>query len=161
MCVTIWAKSLIESWCETQWYSYTNFDCSLSQLYLPETAVVLKHKEYRHALYTVKPNMCIICRNDCLCWLFLVTVDIIRDWLPQVTELPFYVGIELGCSTAPCTVFLQPYDKKTRSFRVLFMVSRLNAYSEWIWSMGTLIIYHMYLFWHDQVWRHRLRRMGW
>ena len=35
--------------------------------------------------------MCIIYRmmNYCLCWLFLVTVDIIRDWLPPVTELPF------------------------------------------------------------------------
>ena len=35
--------------------------------------------------------MCIIYRmmNYCLCWLFLFTVDIIRDWLPPVTELPF------------------------------------------------------------------------
>ena len=42
--------------------------------------------------------MCIIyiMGNDCLCWLFLVTVDIIRDWLPQVTELPFCKGIEFG-----------------------------------------------------------------
>ena len=27
-------------------------------------------------------------------------------------------------------------------------------------NLGTLIEYHMYLFWHDQVWRHRLRHMG-
>ena len=54
-----------------------------------------------------------IMRNDYLCWLFLVTVDIIRDWLPQVTELPFCTGIELGRYTAPSPVFSQPYDKKT------------------------------------------------
>ena len=59
--------------------------------------------------------MCIIyiMRNDCLCWLFLVTVDIIRDWLPHVTELLFYTGIELGRCTAPSIVFSQPYGKKT------------------------------------------------
>ena len=34
-------------------------------------------------------------------------------WLPQVTELPFCAGIELGRSTAPNTVFSQPYGKKT------------------------------------------------
>ena len=28
-------------------------------------------------------------QNDCLCWLFLVAVDIIRDKLPQETEMPF------------------------------------------------------------------------
>ena len=111
--------------------------------------------------YRVTPNMCIIyiMRNGCLCWLFLVTVDIIRDWLPQVTELPFCTGIELGRCTAPNTVFSQPYGKK-RSSGVLFMASRVNAYSEWIWCTGTLITYHMYLFWHYQVWRHRLRHMG-
>ena len=53
-----------------------------------------------------------IMRNGCLCWLFLVTVDIIRDWLPQVTELPFCTGIELSSCTAPSTVFSQPYGKK-------------------------------------------------
>ena len=105
--------------------------------------------------------MCIICRmrNALLCWLFLVTVDIVRDWLPQVTELPFCTGIELGRCTAPSTVFSQPYGEK-RLFGVLFMVSRVNAYSEWIWCTGTLITYHIYLFWHDQVWRHRLRHIG-
>ena len=88
--------------------------------------------------------MCIIykMRNDCLCWLFLVTVDIIRDWLPQVTEVPFCAGIELGRCTAPSTVFSQPYGEK-RSFGVLFMVSWVNTYSEWIWCTGTLIIYHI------------------
>ena len=57
--------------------------------------------------------MCIIYRmkDDCLCWLFLVTVDIIRDWLPQVTELPFCASIELGRCSAPSTVFSQPYAK--------------------------------------------------
>ena len=55
--------------------------------------------------------MCIIyiMGNDCLCWLFLVTVDIIRDWLPQVTELPFCTCIEMD----RCTVFSQSYGKKT------------------------------------------------
>ena len=59
--------------------------------------------------------MCIMymMRYDCLYWLFLVTVDIIRDWLPQATELPFCTGIELGRCTAPSTVFSQPYGKKT------------------------------------------------
>ena len=63
------------------------------------------------------PNMCIIyrMRNDCLCWLFLVTIASIRDWFPQVTKLPFCVGIELDRCTAPSTVFSQPYGKK-RSF---------------------------------------------
>ena len=89
--------------------------------------------------------MCIIyrMRNDCICWLFLVTVDIIRNWLPKVTELPFCKGIELGHCTAPSTVFSQPIGKKTRSFGVIFMVSRVNAYSEWIWCTGTLITYHI------------------
>ena len=59
--------------------------------------------------------MCIIyiMRNDCLCWLFLVTADTIRDWFPQGTELPFCTGIELGRGTAQSTVFSQPYGKKT------------------------------------------------
>ena len=35
-------------------------------------------------------------RNDCLCWLFLVTVDIMMGWLPQVTELPFLCGYWTG-----------------------------------------------------------------
>ena len=61
--------------------------------------------------------------------MFLVTVDIIKDWLSQVTELPFCVGIELGRCTAPSTVVSQPYGKKKRSFVVLFMVSIVNAYS--------------------------------
>ena len=88
--------------------------------------------------------MCIIyrIRNDCLRWLFLVTVDIISDWLPQVTELPFCTGIELGHCTAPSTVFSQPYGKKG-SLGVLFMVSRVNVYSDWIWYTGTLITYHI------------------
>ena len=41
--------------------------------------------------------------------LLLVTVDIIRDWLPQVTELTFCAGIELGRCTAPSNVFSQTY----------------------------------------------------
>ena len=55
--------------------------------------------------------MCIIYRmkHGFLCWLFLVTADIIKDWLPQVTELPFCAGIELGRCTAPSTMFSQPY----------------------------------------------------
>ena len=120
--------------------------------------MALKHQEYSH---TLPPNICINykMRNVCLCRLFPVTVDIMRDWLLQVTELPFCAGIELGRCTAPGTGFSQPYGKK-RSFGVLFMVSRVNAYSEWIWCIGTLITYHMYLFWHDQVGRHRLRHMG-
>ena len=42
--------------------------------------------------------MCIIyiMRNDYLCWLFLVTVDIIRDCLPQVTKLSFCTGYWTG-----------------------------------------------------------------
>ena len=160
LCVTFGAKSLNESWCQTQ-DGYTNFDCSLSQPHLPETAVALKNQKYSHTFYRVTPNMCIIyrMRNGCLCWLLLVTVDIIKDWLPQVTELPFCAGVELGHCAAPSTLFSQPYSIK-RSFGVLFMVSRVNAYSEWIWCTGTLITYHMYLFRHDQVWRHRMRHMG-
>ena len=44
-------------------------------------------------------------RNDCLCWLFLVAVDIIRDLLPQVNELTFCAGIVLGRCIVPSTVF--------------------------------------------------------
>ena len=51
-------------------------------------------------------------KSDCLCSLFLVTIDIIGDWLPQVTDLPFCRGITLDRCTAPGTVFLQPYGKK-------------------------------------------------
>ena len=46
-------------------------------------------------------------------WVFLATVDTISGWLPQVTELPFCAGIELGRSIAPSTVFSQQYGKKT------------------------------------------------
>ena len=81
--------------------------------------------------------MCIIYKmsNECLCWLFLVTVDIIRDWLPQVTELPLCVGIELG-RTKYCVE--QSYGTE-RTFGVLFMVSRENIYSEFIWCTRTLV----------------------
>ena len=61
-------------------------------------------------------------------------------------ELPFCAGFELGSFTAPSTVFSQPYAKN-RWFGVLFMVSSVNAFSERIWCTGTLITYHMYLFW--------------
>ena len=37
------------------------------------------------------------------------------------------------------------------------MVSRIKAPSEWIWCTWPLKTYHMYLFWHDHVCRHRLR----
>ena len=79
--------------------------------------MAFKHQEYSHTFYKVKPNMCIIyiMRNGCLCWLLLVTVNIIRDWLPQVTELPLCAGIELGRCTTPSTVFSQPLWQK-RSF---------------------------------------------
>ena len=85
------------------WYDSTNFDRSLSHSHLTETAVALKHQEHSRTFYRVTPNMCINyrMRNDCLWWLFLVTVDIIRDWLPQGTELPFCAGVELGRCTAP------------------------------------------------------------
>ena len=52
-------------------------------------------------------------RNDCLCWLFLVTVDIFRDMLLQVIELPFCACIVLGHCSAPITVFSQPHGKNT------------------------------------------------
>ena len=52
-------------------------------------------------------------RNDCLCSLFLITVDTIRGWLPQVTASPFCAGIELGRNTAQSTAFSHPYGKKT------------------------------------------------
>ena len=125
LCVTFWAKSLNESWCQTQWYGYTNFDRSLSQLHLPETVVALKHQEFSHTFYRLTPNMCIIyrMRNDCLCWLFLVTFDIIRDWLPQLTKLHFCVGIELGRCTTPALCFTTIWQK--RSFGPLYGFKRL------------------------------------
>ena len=57
--------------------------------------------------------MCMIytMRNYCLCWLFLVAVDIIRDQLPQVTVLHFCAGIILWRCTAPSTVFSQQFGK--------------------------------------------------
>ena len=117
---------------------------------------------YLH-FYRVTPNICIIyrTRNDCLCWPFLVTVDIIRELLLRVTELPFCAGYCTG--SLYCTkycVFTTICKKKTWSFGVLFRVSRVNAQLEWTWCTGTLITYHMYPFWHDQVWRHRLHHMG-
>ena len=100
----------------------------------------LEQQECSHTRYRVTQNMCIIYRmsNDCLCWLFLATVDIIRDWFLQVNELPFCAGIELGRCTAPSYVFSQPHGKKNRSFGVIFMISRVNAYSEWNWCTGLL-----------------------
>ena len=102
------------------------------------------------------PNVCIIyrMRNGCLCWLLIFTVDIIKDWLPQVTESPFCAGIELGRCTAPRNVFSH---MAKLSSGVLFIVSKVNAYSEGIWCTETLKTYHMYIFWHDQVWRYHLR----
>ena len=78
-------------------------------------------------------------RSGCLCWLFLVVVDIIRYEPPQMTGLPFSAAIPLGRSTTPSAVLAQP-----------FPVVSVNAYSEWIWCMETLITYHMYLSWHCQ-----------
>ena len=77
--------------------------------------MALKHQEHSHTFYRVTQNMCIIyrMRNDCLCWLFPVTVDIVRDWLPQGTELPFCAGVELGRCTAPNCVLSWPYGKIT------------------------------------------------
>ena len=97
--------------------------------------------------------MLIICKmmNNCLCWLFLFGVDIIRDYLPQVIELPFCAGIILGRCIIYSTIW------KKLSFGVIFIVSSVNAYSEWIRCTETLITYHMYLFWHERVWRHQLR----
>ena len=137
LCVTFGGKLLNKNWCQTQ---YTNFDCSLSHSHLPETAVALKHQEHSHTFYRVTPNMCIIYSvgNGCLCWLFLVNVDIIRDWLPLGTELPFCVG---GCWTGSlyCTklcVFITIWQNNGH-LGPFFMVSRVNAYSEWIWCTGT------------------------
>ena len=131
---------------------------SLSQSHLPETALALKHQEYCHNFIEWRQK-CASSREWGMgvfvdCWLSLLTS---LGTGPLVTEFPFCAGIELGRCISPSTVFSQSYDKK-RSFGVLFMVSRVNAYSEWICT-GTLITYHMYLFWHDQVWRHRLHHI--
>ena len=77
------------------WYQLWQFVASTTS---SGSCCGLKHQEYSPTFYRVMPNMCIICRirNDCLCWLFLVTVDIIRDWLPQVTELCFLRGCWTG-----------------------------------------------------------------
>ena len=77
--------------------------------------MALKHQEHSHTLYRVTSNMCIIYKmgNDRLCLLFLVTVDIIRDWLPQGTELSFCAGVELGRCTTPKCVLSWPYGKIT------------------------------------------------
>ena len=161
LCVTFGAKSLNESWCQTQQHGHTNFDRSLSQSHLPETAVALKHQEYRYTFYRVTPNMCIIyrMRNDCLCWLFLVTVDIIREWLATSDWIAFLCGHRTGSLYCTKYCVFTTIRQKTIIWG-LFMVSKVNAYSEWIWCTGTLITYHIYLFWHDQVWRHRFRHMG-
>ena len=105
--------------------------------------------------------MCIIyrMRNDCICWLFLVTVDIIRNWLPQVTELPFCKGIELGHCTAPSTVFSQPIGKKTVILGHFYGFKSKRLFRMNLMHRDTDNISH-YQFWHDQVWRHRLCHMG-
>ena len=122
----------------------------------------LKHQEYSHTFYRVTPNMCIIyrMRNDYLCWLFLVAVDIIRascrKWLNCL-----FVRVLYWVAAMHQVPWFHNHLAKKRSFVVPFMVSRVNDLSEWIWCTETLQTYHMYLFWHDRVWRHRLRHMGW
>ena len=46
--------------------------------------------EYNHAFDSVTPHTCINCgmSTGYVCWLFPVSVGIIRDKLPQVTEMP-------------------------------------------------------------------------
>ena len=121
----------------------------------------LKPPRIQPHFHRVTQNMCNIyrMRNGCLCWLSLVTVDIIRDWLRKVTELPFMWVLN---SVAVLHQVLCLHNNMARNYHLgsFFMIPRVNVYSEWIWYTGTLITYHMYLFWHDQVLRHRLRHMG-
>ena len=69
VCVTFRVESLNESWFQTKWYGYTNFDCSPSQSHLPETTVAWKHQEYSYTFYRVTPNMCTIYKTKML-WKF-------------------------------------------------------------------------------------------
>ena len=158
LCMTFWDKSLIEFWCQTQKYGYTNFDCSLSQSHLLETAVALKHQEYSHTFYRAK-YVHHLQNEEWLSWLTVLScwhhkiLVVTSDWIALLCG---YCTGSLYC--AKYCVFTAIWQK--RSFGTVSVVSRVNAYLEWIWCTETLIEYHMYLFWHDQVCRHRLRHMG-
>ena len=73
-----------------QWYGKSDLECSPSQSGFPQPVVVLKFHECNHTFYSEMPYMYIVCgmRIGCLYWLFPVGVCVIRDKLPQVTELP-------------------------------------------------------------------------
>ena len=129
------------------------FDCSLSHSHLPETAATLKPQNIA-TLFIVLRQICdsstergMIAFGDCS-WSLLTSLGAIcHKW-----QLLFCAGIVLGHCTALSTVFSKPFDKMIICHP--FMVSKVNAYSEWIWCTETLIKYPMYLFWHDRVWRH-------
>ena len=75
-----------------------------------------------------------------------------------MTELPF-LWVLYWVTTPHHTVCFLNHIEQKWSFGVLFMVSNVNAYSEWIWIMETSITYYMYLFWHGRVWHHRSHHM--
>ena len=59
---------------------------------------------------------------------------------------------------APHQVLRLLNNMEARSFGIIFLVSNVIDYSEWIWCINTLITYHMYQHWHDRAWRHHLSR---
>ena len=111
--------------------------------------------KYSHTFYRVTPHICIICqmRNSYHCWMFIVAVDIIKDKLYKWRNC-FFVHSLYQAVTRHQLRFLLNHMQKHRPFGDLFLVSSINARSILIWCMETLIAYHMYLLWHDLVWRH-------
>ena len=78
--------------------------------------------------------MLIICkmRNDCLCWLFLFGVDIIRDYLPQVIELPFCAGIILGRCIVYSTIWIKNHLESFSLFPALTPIqNESDAWKHW------------------------------
>ena len=78
---------------------------------LKAKAVTYKIFEYNLIFYNVTPPMCIIygIRNGHLCWMFLGTVDITKEKLPQSIQLTFELDLVKDCveqNTCKKTIFL-------------------------------------------------------
>ena len=96
--------------------------------------MVFKLQEYSHTFYNVTPHMLIICKmmNNCLCWLFLFGVDIIRDYLQQVIELPFCAAIKLGRHIVYSTIWKKNHLESFSLFPALTPIqNESDAWKHW------------------------------
>ena len=92
--------------------------------------------------------------------IFQGVVHIIRERIPQVTEIPF-VCIALGRCTSPIILFTQPYPTtQSRISGSFCLVLTIDFFWKLILCMGGVKAYQVGLFWHGYIWRYRWRRIS-